>query len=304
MTDGAPPTSAFTARERRVVARLRTPAAVQAYLNALPYNTEPPPGRATLRSFRGVVAHGTAHCLEAAITAAVVLEQHGYPPLVMSLESIDALDHVVFVYERRGRWGSVARSRDPGLHGRRPVFYGPGLEFLDRYFPGHMERGQPLWFHWGTSYGPAQIAHLSAELATSPLIRYLYVTLAFDTWPPEIRDALGRYYYKDRPGPVVRRWTRRSDHNFDLADSFEALQKLGGNLDSRCLIFDRYPLAPVCAADGRGLLGTTQPFGQVLISAPTRRFRGVAVVDRLPNSGDGLHQVLFKIRQLLYCLKR
>ncbi|HVT47108.1 MAG TPA: hypothetical protein VHD57_04915 [Vicinamibacterales bacterium] len=122
MTDGAPPTSAFTARERRVVARLRTPAAVQAYLNALPYNTEPPPGRATLRSFRGVVAHGTAHCLEAAITAAVVLEQHGYPPLVMSLESIDALDHVVFVYERGGRWGSVARSRDPGLHGRRPVF--------------------------------------------------------------------------------------------------------------------------------------------------------------------------------------
>jgi hypothetical protein len=122
MTGGAPPASAFTARERRVVTRLRTPAAVQSYLNALPYNTEPPPGRATLRSFRGVVAHGTAHCLEAAIAAAVILEQHGYPPLVMSLESIDALDHVVFVYERHGRWGSVARSRDPGLHGRRPVF--------------------------------------------------------------------------------------------------------------------------------------------------------------------------------------
>jgi hypothetical protein len=40
----------------------------------------------------------------------------------MSLESIDGLDHVIFVYQSRGRWGSVARSRDPGLHGRRPVF--------------------------------------------------------------------------------------------------------------------------------------------------------------------------------------
>lgn len=113
---------AFTDRERRLIHRLGTPAAVQRYLNALPYNTEPPPGRALLRSFRGVVGHHTAHCLEAAISAAVILEQHGYPPMVMSLESVDGLDHVVFVYQARGRWGSVARSRDPGLHGRRPVF--------------------------------------------------------------------------------------------------------------------------------------------------------------------------------------
>jgi hypothetical protein len=95
---------------------------VQRFLNALPYNTEPPPDPATLRSFRGVVRHRTVNCIEAAITAAVMLEAHGYPPLVMSLESIDELDHVLFIYRERGRWGSVARSRDPGLHGRRPVF--------------------------------------------------------------------------------------------------------------------------------------------------------------------------------------
>jgi hypothetical protein len=112
----------FTARERRLITRLNTPARVQAYLNALPYNTEPPPDCPTLRTFRGVVARHTAHCLEAALTAAVILEQHGYPPLIMSMESIDALDHCIFVYQRRGRWGSVARSRDPGLHGRKPVF--------------------------------------------------------------------------------------------------------------------------------------------------------------------------------------
>lgn len=105
-----------------MIERLRTPIAVQRFLNELPYNTEPPPGRATLRSFRGVVRHGTAHCLEAALAAAVILEQHGYPPLVLSFESIDELDHVLFAYRTRTGWGSVARSRDPGLHGRKAVF--------------------------------------------------------------------------------------------------------------------------------------------------------------------------------------
>jgi hypothetical protein len=120
--DDAPAARAFTAAERRLIRRLRTPAAVQAWLNTLPYNTEPPPDPATLRSFRGVVRHRTANCIEAALTAAVLLEQRGYPPLVMSLESVDELDHVIFIYQAGGRWGSVARSRDPGLHGRRPVF--------------------------------------------------------------------------------------------------------------------------------------------------------------------------------------
>ena len=116
------PVSAFTPGERRLIRRLATPEAVQRFLNRLPYNTEPPPDPATLRSFRGVVRYRTANCLEAAIAAAVILEQHGFPPLVMSLESIDGLDHVIFVYRAGGRWGSVARSRDPGLHGRRPIF--------------------------------------------------------------------------------------------------------------------------------------------------------------------------------------
>ena len=115
-----PPLSAFTAEERRIIRRCRTPEAVQRWLNAMPYNTEP--GGATQRSFRGVVQTGKAHCLEGALSAATILEQHGYPPLVMSFESIDHLDHVIFVYRQDGKWGSVARSRDPGLHGRLPVF--------------------------------------------------------------------------------------------------------------------------------------------------------------------------------------
>jgi hypothetical protein len=129
-----PPRLPFTAAERRVIAQLRTPAAVQRWLNELPYNQEK--HGETLRSFRGVVRTGTAHCLEAALSAAVILEQHRYPPLVLSFESIDLLDHVIFVYRTSSGWGSVARSRDPGLHGRKPLFATPralALSYYDEY---------------------------------------------------------------------------------------------------------------------------------------------------------------------------
>src|SRR5687768_14001946 len=136
-TDPAdPPALPFTPAERRLIARLRTPGAVQRWLNALPYNQER--HGETLRSFRGVVRTGTAHCLEAALAAAVILEQHGYPPLVLSFESIDLLDHVIFVYRGPRGWGSVARSRDPGLHGRKAVFATPRALALS-YFEGYID---------------------------------------------------------------------------------------------------------------------------------------------------------------------
>jgi hypothetical protein len=93
---------------------------VQAFLRALPYNWERK--GETLRTFREVVRQWSAHCLEGALTATAILEQHGYPPLLLDLESQDKLDHVLFLFRRRGRWGTVARSRDVGLHGRKPVF--------------------------------------------------------------------------------------------------------------------------------------------------------------------------------------
>jgi len=86
----------------------------------MPYNWERRGG--TLRSFREVIKRNEVHCLEAAVAAAVILEQHGYPPLLLDIESQDLLDHVIFVFQEDGRWGSIGRSRDFGLHGRRPLF--------------------------------------------------------------------------------------------------------------------------------------------------------------------------------------
>jgi hypothetical protein len=115
-----PDRSAFTRNELRLIDSLSTPLQVQRFLSSMPYNWESDGG--TLRSFREALKRKEAHCLEAALIAAVVLEQHGHPPLLLSLESWDKLDHVIFVFQRNGLWGSIGRSRDIGLHGRRPLF--------------------------------------------------------------------------------------------------------------------------------------------------------------------------------------
>ncbi|HEY6121045.1 MAG TPA: hypothetical protein VIV66_13875 [Pyrinomonadaceae bacterium] len=117
---GRPQKESFTRSEWKLIDALNTPARVQRFLTAMPYNREPDGG--TVRSFREVLKKHEVHCLEAAIATAVILEQHGYPPLLFDLESKDLLDHVIFVYQKNGLWGSIARSRDIGLHGRRPLF--------------------------------------------------------------------------------------------------------------------------------------------------------------------------------------
>jgi hypothetical protein len=115
-----PARESFTKKEWRLIESLSTPAKVQRFFTSMPYNWERDGG--TLRSFRKVVKRNEAHCLEAAVAAAVILEQHGYPPLLLDIESKDLLDHVTFVFQKDGLWGSIGRSRDIGLHGRKPGF--------------------------------------------------------------------------------------------------------------------------------------------------------------------------------------
>lgn len=112
---------------------LNTPLKVQKYLRKMNYNKEL--NGETLRSAHSALKAKQAHCLEAAFVAAAILEHKGFKPIVMSLESIDNLDHVIFVYQKNGLWGSIGRSRDEGLHGRKPVFKNLRALALSYYEP-------------------------------------------------------------------------------------------------------------------------------------------------------------------------
>lgn len=191
-----PGREAFTDEEWEVVRTHRTPLQVQRYLSALPYNREK--RGATLRTFRGVVRHREAHCLEAALAAATILEQHGYTPLLLDLESQDKLDHVVFIFRRKGLWGSVARSRDTGLHGRWPVFHHIrhlAWSYFDPYIDttarltgyGVLDLRELGAFDWRLSKGNVwQVEHVLREIPHRPMRsseqRYRRVLARYKRW--------------------------------------------------------------------------------------------------------------------------
>src|SRR5262249_59071663 len=85
----------FTPEERRIIDRNRTPEQVQRFLRRLPYNWERDGD--TLPSFPQVARLHTAHCLEAALVAAVVLEQRAWPPLFVSFSCQKLVCHLSFL---------------------------------------------------------------------------------------------------------------------------------------------------------------------------------------------------------------
>ena len=150
---GAIPTEQdFTRKEWAIVQSHRTPEAVQKFLRTIPYNRER--DGATCFSFRRMLRERRAHCLEGALAAAVILEQHGYPPVLVSIESQDKLDHVLMLFRRNGRLGTVARSRDIGLHGRKPVFRSV-RDLVMSYFDPYVDKTARI-----TGYGVASLYEL------------------------------------------------------------------------------------------------------------------------------------------------
>lgn len=102
---------------KKLAWQYKTPLQVQKLINSFEYNRND-----TQKSAVTAFKTKSVHCLEAALLCAAILENHGYPPLVMSLESQDNLDHVIFIFKSKNKWGSVSQSRDQGLKGRAPVY--------------------------------------------------------------------------------------------------------------------------------------------------------------------------------------
>lgn len=201
-------TIGFNRVERILLAKLNTPAKVQRFLTRLPYNWEK--NGPTLRSFREVVRRQEVHCLEAAVAAAVILEQHGYPPLLLDLESKDLLDHVLFVFKQENLWGSIARSRDIGLHGRKPVFrsirdlvwsyFDPYVDFTGRIKGyGLMNLSELGDYDWRLS--PRRMSKIEDYLRTMPHkriyssdARYEKLLVRYHNYKKRYPDRSPRYY--------------------------------------------------------------------------------------------------------------
>ncbi len=107
----------WTAPERALLRTLRTPYAIQEYLDGLPYSTEP-----RYRSPRSVISDRKAHCFDGAVFAAAALGMLGDPPVIVDMHAVRDDDHVIAVFRRNGGIGAVAKSNFTGLRFREPVY--------------------------------------------------------------------------------------------------------------------------------------------------------------------------------------
>ncbi len=98
---------------------LKTPFAIQEYLNGMPYI-----GEERDRSPLNVMLDGHCHCLDGGFFAGLALWRIGFKPLLIDLVSDPGMDddHVLALYQIDGRWGAVAKSNYVNLGFREPVY--------------------------------------------------------------------------------------------------------------------------------------------------------------------------------------
>ncbi|HWR91422.1 MAG TPA: hypothetical protein VN300_03315 [Desulfobacterales bacterium] len=108
----------LSAADRSTLKGLVSPAAVQGFLDSIPYSTADF-YRCPLR----VLQERTAHCFDGAVFAAAALRRIGYPPLILDMLSNGRDDeHLLAIFKVHGHWGAVAKSNFVGLRYREPVY--------------------------------------------------------------------------------------------------------------------------------------------------------------------------------------
>jgi hypothetical protein len=109
---------ALNSKERHTLSELKSPNQIQAFLDAIPYSSEP-----IYRCPLSVIRDRVAHCFDGAVFAAAALRRIGYPPLILEMipDSRDD-DHLLALFKQEGHWGAVAKSNFAGIRFREPIF--------------------------------------------------------------------------------------------------------------------------------------------------------------------------------------
>ncbi|BCR06269.1 hypothetical protein DESUT3_33380 [Desulfuromonas versatilis] len=103
--------------ERKIFTGLNSPAEIQAFLDTVPYSTEP-----VYRCPRQVLRDRLAHCFDGALFAAAALRRLGHAPRIIDMVAERDDDHLLAVYRQGPCWGAVAKSNFAGLRYREPVY--------------------------------------------------------------------------------------------------------------------------------------------------------------------------------------
>lgn len=115
---------------RKKFLSLKTPFAIQEYLDSLTYI-----GEERDRSPLNVMLDGQAHCLDGGFLAVLALWRIGFKPLVIDIVPDPGVDddHVLALYQIEGRWGALAKTNYINL-GFREAVYKNLRELVMSYF--------------------------------------------------------------------------------------------------------------------------------------------------------------------------
>jgi len=159
----------LTPKELSVLRRLDTPRKIQDFLEKIPINFEPDGD--TCLSPRRVLRERRAHCIEAAMLAALALRIHGERPLVLDLTSAPHdEDHVIVPFRQNGHWGAISKSNHTVLRFRDPV-YRTIRELVMSYFNEYLD-----------SAGRKTLRSYSRPVTLSRFDRFGWMTSEEDVW--------------------------------------------------------------------------------------------------------------------------
>ncbi len=133
--------SSLSDKDLRIISTLDSPGRIQAFLDSIPYSSEP-----IYRCPLQVIQDRVAHCFDGALFAAAALRRIGFPPLILDMipDGRDD-DHLLALFKQEGHWGAIAKSNFAGLRFREPIFRNLRelvLSYFEQYY--NIEREKTL----------------------------------------------------------------------------------------------------------------------------------------------------------------
>lgn len=132
--------SHLPANLRKTFNNLKTPFAIQEYLDSMPYI-----GEERDRSPFNVMLDGQCHCLDGGFLAALALWNIGFKPLLIDIVPDPGKDddHVLALYQLDGCWGAIAKSNYVNLGFREAVYKNLRelvMSYFEHYVSIHQEK--------------------------------------------------------------------------------------------------------------------------------------------------------------------
>ncbi len=157
-----------------------------------------------------------------------------------------------------------------GKDGEYPYFFGSGVEWLERVWPGRSLQGLPLLMA-ALGYGEPELKILKHALSYPSTFDGMVGMSAWETLPGDMNTFISGRSFKQRFGTLVMWEFSRAEAMHGLPpndDAVEVINSFGGNLDGRLVVVEAGVHAMI-TPDSRSVLGLTEGTGGFLFLEPS-----------------------------------